>query len=109
MFVLTATYELRVSGKTHLRDHPNKNPPKPLFRFSCLLPSFRKVRSFLLKEFLLTGIPQYCVSTVLLIESAFAFAGAVKPGEGEEEGDGVCAKGGGEYRQPEGHPATAHT
>jgi hypothetical protein len=25
MFVLTATYELRVSRKSHLRDHPSSN------------------------------------------------------------------------------------
>jgi hypothetical protein len=26
IFVLTATYELRVSRKSHLRDHPSKQP-----------------------------------------------------------------------------------
>jgi hypothetical protein len=28
IFVLTATYELRVSRKSHLRDHPNTWPSK---------------------------------------------------------------------------------
>jgi hypothetical protein len=32
IFVLTATYELRVSGKNHLRDHPTARPNKKMFQ-----------------------------------------------------------------------------
>jgi hypothetical protein len=35
IFVLTATYELRVSRKSHLRDHPNRDGG-PKFNFSYL-------------------------------------------------------------------------
>jgi hypothetical protein len=35
IFVLTATYELRVSRKSHLRDHPTA--------YTCILVSYRRL------------------------------------------------------------------
>ncbi len=42
IFALTATYELRVSGKNHLRDHPSRN---------SLLGKRKKIAKFLMRTF----------------------------------------------------------